>query len=78
MTITTPSRKGSNKRRRVKQHPTPSPSHKYEVDEQIQTTDAEVHSAAQQVGSNNDENENSDDDDDSIITEEILKMYKSG
>ena len=85
LNITTATKKGTNKRRRVKQHLTPSPSHNNEEDtielvkhviEELDQEDNLEHDfdtmAEEAEISRNSEEEYE------ISTEEILKMYESG
>ena len=70
LAMTTPTKKGTKKRRKVNQHLTPSPSHtldqKVEEDDD-RNGDTRAESVAPQS-----------EDDEEITTEEILKMYESG
>ena len=74
--IVTPTQKGTNKRRRLKQTLTPSPNKKNEDidDKDIEDPTEEVHDkeGTTQTGQDSDEGESE------ITVEEIMKMYESG
>ena len=70
--ITTPTKKESKKRRRVRQTPTPSPAHRGE--EQLEHAVEGVHGQ----GANSQTDRESEESDKSLTAEEILKMYDSG
>ena len=71
-TITTPTKKGTKKRRRIKQTPTPSPSHKGEA-ELVQPVEEDHGQGAQHQA-----DRDSDQSDCSLTAEDILKLYDSG
>ena len=74
--IATPTKKGTNKRRRLKQTLTPSPNKKNEDidDKDLEDPTDEVHDkkGTIQTGQDSDECESE------ITVEEIMKMYESG
>ena len=70
--FTTPTKKESKKRRRVRQTPTPSPAHRGE--EQLEHAVEGVHGQ----GANSQTDRESEESDKSLTAEEILKMYDSG
>ena len=90
--ITTPTKKGTKKRRKIKQHPSPCPEdlarhrsndHGNAEDgadlEHATVSEEQAEFVTQQTNLRNPcENSDEDDDYDSITTEEILKMYESG
>ena len=86
LNITTPTKKGTNKRRRVKQHLTPSPSHNNEEDtielvkhviEELDQEDNLEHDFDTMAEEEAEFSKISEEEYE-ISTEEILKMYESG
>ena len=70
LAMTTPTKKGTKKRRKVNQHLTPSPSHTLDQKDE-EDDDRDGDTRAESVGQQSE-------DDEEITTEEILKMYESG
>ena len=78
LTITTPTKKGTKKRRKVKQHLTPSPSRKKEdIDdnELVQSVEGDY---GQGASTEAELVTQQSDDSEEITAEEIMKMYESG
>ena len=73
--ITTPTKKGTKKRRRVKQSVTPSPSKKDDKEDLEHEPTSEE---AQGQGGHAQTNEDSDQSENEITVEEIMKIYESG
>jgi hypothetical protein len=79
LTITTPTKEGTKKRRKVNQHPTPSPSYKHkESDADLGHHDEVDHGHDHQEDHNDGPNDDHQiEDEEEITAEEIMKMYEN-
>ena len=76
--ITTPTKEGTKKRRKVKQHPTPSPSHKQVEGDKDLDHHVELDHGLDQEDQGGPSEAHQLEEEQEITVEEILRLYEEG